>query len=91
MSFWYQTVRFKREAHREHCRQRIARRASDWAVIDSKGELLDAFIDDDNRADYLVRCDNCGNELEIRPPEDVMQCKQTDDPNFPQRAVVRLT
>lgn len=70
MSFWYETVRFKREMKCGACGKLLARRASDSPVYDANGERIEAYADDDRRADYELACD-CGEKMEFHSPEDV--------------------
>lgn len=91
MSFWYETVSFKRETSCENCREKVARRASEFTVIDADGRQVESFIDDDFRADYLVRCEKCGKTFEVQSPEDVTRYKRAEGTDFPTRTVTRLT
>ncbi len=88
---WYETIRFKDDFSCEGCRNKIARRASDWAVTDSQGHLRNAssIVEEyDPRADYEIICPTCGLATEFRSPEQVKQYKTIE---VPKRYVVRLT
>jgi len=89
---WYATVTFNRETFCEQCRERIARRASDWTVVDAAGNLVESSLlgEDGNRADYLLTCGKCGHAFEVHSPEDVQQYKFPEGSELPSRYVTKM-
>ncbi len=93
MQIWYETVRYYNEVHCPVCRRRLARRAANSPVFDTSGTRMEASDydwGDDDRADYMTRCE-CGHELELKSPEDVEQLKSTAEAPMTGQPMVRLT